>query len=77
MVCRVGPQHEAERKDHRRMWSQSWNIVSSTPSTDLHTHLMNIPSAGVCGIIRTKALAGLNASEYICKHYHFPHMAPS
>lgn len=30
-------------------------------------NLTRYPSAGICGIIRTKALGGLNASEYICK----------
>lgn len=69
MVCCLGSQHEAEREIHRGLWLKSGNLVSR----DLHSmaiynmELNEYPSAGVCGIVRTVALSGLNASEYICK----------
>lgn len=66
MVRHLGAQYEAEREDHSCVWSESWYLVTHT------AHVISIlrltkPSAGICGIVRTIALDGLNASEYICK----------
>lgn len=71
LVHRLGSQYEAEGKDHRCLWSQSWNIVSLEILHSLNINLTRYPSAGICGIIRTKALAGLNASEYICMFFEY------
>lgn len=46
------------------MWSQPWNFVSRVIPFAMGS---DNGSAGVCGIVRTVALDGLNASEYICK----------